>query len=163
MGVVLSTRLSLSILKTLCIDQAFYWTDSLNVWYRIRSHSKSFKPFKANRLGEIQEHTEPKQWRHVAGILNPTDLPTRGLQATDLIESKHWLEGPDLLKDNKSAWPRKPHCDVKSQRKAKLNLRHMQQKSMKKKNSCIRVWTQTTSHHFAVIDKKLLEIREIIY
>ena len=76
MGAVLSTRLSLSILKTLSIDQAFYWMDSSNVWYWIRSDSRSFKPFIANRVGEIQEHTEPEQWRHVLGELNPADLTT---------------------------------------------------------------------------------------
>ena len=40
----LSNCLSLSILKTLSIDQAFYWPDSLNVYYWIHNHSRSYKP-----------------------------------------------------------------------------------------------------------------------
>ena len=47
----------------------------------------SFKPFVANRIGDIQ-CTSPKQWRHVPGMENPPDLPTRGLSAADFCESK---------------------------------------------------------------------------
>ena len=136
MGAVLSTRLSLSILKTLSIDQAFYWTDSSNVWYWIRSHSRSFKPFIANRVGEIQEHTEPEQWRHVPGELNPADLPTRGIQATDLTESKQWSEGPDFLRADESTWPGKPHCDNGSQTSEIESVTHATEIHEEKKQLC---------------------------
>ena len=39
------------------------------------------------------------------GTLNPADLPTRGLSASDLVDSGVWMEGPAFLKDDESAWP----------------------------------------------------------
>jgi len=35
-------------------------------------------------------------------MVNPADLPTRGLYAMALAESEVWMEGPALLKDDKS-------------------------------------------------------------
>ena len=75
--------------------------------YWVRSQSRSFKPFVANRVGEIQRTTEPEQWRHVPGEMNPADLPTRGLTASQLSTSKVWMEGPEFLKRDESCWPEK--------------------------------------------------------
>ena len=108
MGAVLSSRLAQNIQKVITVDRTVFWTDSENVWYWVRNQSREFKPFVANRVGEIQRTTSPEQWRHVPGTINPADLPTRGLSATALAESKVWLEGPAFLKDKESTWPAAP-------------------------------------------------------
>ena len=78
------------------------------MWYWVRNQSREFKPFVANRIGEIQRTTSPEQWRHVPGTINPADLPTRGLSAMALAESDVWMEGPAFLKDDESTWPAAP-------------------------------------------------------
>jgi len=35
-------------------------------------------------------------------MVNPADLPTRGLSAVTLAESEVWMEGPAFLKDDES-------------------------------------------------------------
>ena len=65
MGAVLSSRLAQNILKVITVDRVTFWTDSENVWYWVRNQSREFKPFVANRIGEIQRTTNPEQCRHV--------------------------------------------------------------------------------------------------
>ena len=108
MGAVLSSRLAQNILKVIAVDRTIFWTDSENVCYCVRNQSREFKPFVANRIGEIQRTSSPEQWRHVPGTVNPADLPTRGLSAMALAESEVWMEGPAFLKDDESTWPAAP-------------------------------------------------------
>ena len=84
-------------------------------------------------MGEIQRTTDPTQWRHVPGKINPADLPTRGVSAKDLIESKFWKEGPEFLKVDQSTWPEKvpttvaaefEHCEGKRASKTYLTHNH---------------------------------------
>ena len=106
MGAVLSTRIAMNILRVVTnVVKTTYWTDSTNVLHWIRSESRTFKQFVANRVGEIHRATD--QWRHVPGELNPADLPTRGIPASELAKSKLWIEGPDFLKTDESTWPEK--------------------------------------------------------
>ena len=108
MAAVLSSRLAQNILKVITADKTIFWTDPENVWYWVRNQSREFKPFVANRIGEIQRTSSPDQWRHVPGTVNPADLPTRGLSAMALAESEVWMEGPVFLKDNELTWPVAP-------------------------------------------------------
>ena len=82
MGAVIATRLAKSINKILEVERTIFWSDSTNVLYWIRNESREFKPFVANRIGEIHRSTNPEQWRHIPGDINPADLLTRGLTAT---------------------------------------------------------------------------------
>ena len=66
--------------------------------YWIRGQSRKFKPFVANRVGEIQASTNPEQWRYVLTKQNPADLLTRGLSVSTLSEQEKWLKGPLFLK-----------------------------------------------------------------
>jgi len=56
-----AVRLSLAVTKTLQMptNNVVHWTDSTHVLYWISNDSRHFKPFIANRIGEIHENTEP--------------------------------------------------------------------------------------------------------
>ena len=80
---VLSVRLAIMIQKEhdYEISSTHYWSDSSAVIGRIRGESKRHPAFTANRLSEILDASEPQQWRHCPGKLNPADDGSRGLKA----------------------------------------------------------------------------------
>ena len=129
MGAVLSTRLAKNISKTLEVGEPIFWTDSTNVLYWIRNESREFKPFVANRIGEIHRSTNPQQWRHIPGESNPEDLPTRGLSATGLANNKLWKKGPEILQQDESTWPpqipnEKVQRNIVEGERRKVNVTH---------------------------------------
>ena len=67
MGAVIGVRLSTRIARMLELQMswAVFWSDSQNVRWWIQGHSRDFKPFIANRAGEIQTSTNPEQWRYI--------------------------------------------------------------------------------------------------
>ena len=107
MAAVLGLRMAESISRVLnvSLDQATFWSDSMNVLWWIRGRSRSFKPFVANRVGEIQTATDPKQWRYVPTNKNLADLLTRGLKLSELTKNERWWTGPDFLEQEESEWP----------------------------------------------------------
>ena len=102
-GVRLSTRIA-TVLK-LQMSHSVFWSDSQNVLWWIRGRSRDFKPFVANRVGEIQTSSNPDQWRYVPTGLNPADLLSRGVHAVDLQSDQKWWTGPEFLKKPEDAWP----------------------------------------------------------
>ena len=56
------------------IDDTIFWTDSKVVLQYIRSKSRRFQTFVANRVAMIHEESTPKQWRHVNTDSNPGDV-----------------------------------------------------------------------------------------
>ncbi|MCG8034838.1 MAG: DUF1759 domain-containing protein, partial [Candidatus Thiodiazotropha taylori] len=109
MGAVIGVRLSTRIARILELQmsQAVFWSDSQNVLYWIRGRSRDFKPFVANRVGEIQTSTDPEQWRYVPTSLNPADILSRGMKAGDLQNCDKWWKGPQFLSEPEDAWPTK--------------------------------------------------------
>ena len=79
----------------------YYFTDSLNVLYWLRSNSSDWPIFVSNRLEQILQSSSPDKWRHVPSELNPADIPSRGCNLSCLCEngSKRELfyHGPDLI------------------------------------------------------------------
>ena len=67
------------------------WTKSLNSLWKIELLDK--------------KKTDTSSWNHVAGKDNPPDLPTRGSQLGELLESDHWWHGPSWLSLPKDCWP----------------------------------------------------------
>ncbi len=48
------------------------------------------KVFVANRVGEVQNESDPQNWRHVPTDLNPADIPTRPPKVEDLKNNLQW-------------------------------------------------------------------------
>lgn len=107
MAAVLGVRLAESVAKVMNIDihEGIFWSDSMDVLWWVRGRSRQFKPFVANRVGQIQTVTEPAQWRHVPTDQNPADVITRGLSSMDLIQAEKWWNGPAYLQLPEGEWP----------------------------------------------------------
>ena len=107
MGAVTGKRLALSVAEALNIDKPFitFWTDSTSVLWWIKGHSRQFKPFVANRIGEIQASVSPDKWRYVPTKENPADYLTRGTTLEEISELRAWWEGPAFLSDSQNNWP----------------------------------------------------------
>ena len=82
------------------------WTDSMVALCWIRGSPSKWKQFVANRVREIQDLTDPSQWFHCCGELNPADLVSRGLGAEELMSSELWMKGPEFL-----VYPGTEPCD----------------------------------------------------
>ena len=88
------------------IDSVHYWSDSRTVLQWIRSESRRFHTFVANRVAEIQDSSAVDSWRHVPGVMNPADVVSRGCRATDLCQDgSDWLRGPSFLWRSPEEWP----------------------------------------------------------
>ena len=107
MAAVAGLKLVQTVGQVLGIDKSnwVFWSDSMDVLYWIRGQSQKFKPFVANRAGEIQASTNPEQWRYVPTKLNPSDLLTRGLRVSVHAKEDKWWSGPAFLKQDPSEWP----------------------------------------------------------
>ena len=83
----------------------------MNVLWWIKGRSRKFKPFVANRIGEIQTLTNPKQRRYVPSNENLGDFLTRGMTVSGMAEKVTWWNGPDFLEKEESDWPVN-HVDI---------------------------------------------------
>jgi len=102
---VIGARLAYFVKKNLGIEieKEYYWTDSSTVLSWVKK-KEPWGAFVNNRVKEIRDLTRTEDWRHVPGIRNPADLPSRGCSATKLIESR-WWEGPNWLRNSENGWP----------------------------------------------------------
>ena len=91
MATVATTALKISM------DQVTLWADSMNVLYWIRSRSRVYKMFVANRISIIQSLTDAALWRYVPTSDNPADLASRGCTVDALSQSSQWWKGPAFL------------------------------------------------------------------
>ena len=101
----IATRLLVSIREALDFQNTptFLWSDSTTALAWIRRNDE-WGTFVGNRVREILQYTEVDQWNHVPGAMNPADLPSRGCNPSELLQSK-WWEGPEWLHQSKSSWP----------------------------------------------------------
>lgn len=83
----------------------FMWTDAKVTLQWIRSNSRQYKTFVANRIQLIQEHTDPSTWRWCPGDQNPADIPSRGCSLTKLLEDELWRKGPPWLQHTEDQYP----------------------------------------------------------
>ncbi|XP_039310747.1 uncharacterized protein LOC120358929 [Solenopsis invicta] len=78
------------VLKSLTckIESVYLWTDSTIVLAWLQSFSRTWTPFVANRVGEIQQLTTIQDWHHVSSKDNPADLLSRGISPASLPQSQ---------------------------------------------------------------------------
>ena len=102
-GAVLATRLHKTINKEsrLQFEKATLFTDSMITLAWIYNQARRFKPFVSSRIGEIQTHTDPCQWK--PGDQNVADDATRGISVKDL--NGRWMNGPQFLYMPEKDWP----------------------------------------------------------
>lgn len=104
---LLGTRLARSVEEELDIKptKKIYWTDSSTVLSWIKSDPRTFKPFVAHRLAEIEDTSKPQEWRWVPTAHNPADDATRAIPK-EFNGSHRWYTGPAFLKEDEDHWPR---------------------------------------------------------
>ena len=88
-------------------EDIIYWTDSTNCLFWLNTPANTLKTFVAHRVGEIQNHSNIANWRHVPTDINPADIPTRMPSIEELAANKTWWNGPDFLLKDESEWPEK--------------------------------------------------------
>jgi len=105
LGCTIAARLYASVKKALSLEEtpAFFWSDSSTALAWIKRNDEWGK-FVGNRVKEILQLTKEKDWNHVPGVMNPADLPSRGIEPSKFIQS-NWWEGPAWLKLDRSEWP----------------------------------------------------------
>ncbi|XP_018397711.1 PREDICTED: uncharacterized protein LOC108775755 [Cyphomyrmex costatus] len=106
-GALMLAQLVEKVLKSLPFapDSIYYWTDSYIVLCWLRSCSRQWTPFVANRIAEIQRFTSVKNWRHVPGSQNPAYSLSRGVMPDLLHKLKIWWNGPPWLSLDEHEWP----------------------------------------------------------
>ncbi|XP_049329531.1 uncharacterized protein LOC125794101 [Astyanax mexicanus] len=107
---VLAVRIDRMLMDELKLDlePSVFWTDSTTVLKYIRSDSRRFHTFVANRVNAIRGMSHVSQWKHVSGKLNPADYASRGLNAAEFLKGNNWINGPKFLKDLPKHWPNSP-------------------------------------------------------
>ena len=90
------------------IHDTIYWTDSTVVLQYIRSESRRFHTFVANRVAMIHDESTPRQWRHVDTCGNPADIASRGAKGSE-PQPKFSVEGRREL-----AWKTVPAAGITS-------------------------------------------------
>lgn len=95
------------------VKQTHLFTDSLINLCRIRKGPSKYRLWVANRIEDILKLSSPQDWHHCPGVLNPADLPSRGLTAAELGTSTLWWSGPEFIRNDKSSWPTEAENQLK--------------------------------------------------
>ena len=95
LSATLATRLYKFLVEELTLHHVkpHFWTDSMVVWHWIHGGENEWKPFVSNRVREIHTVTNPSNWGHIPGKINPADIPSRGETVAKLSASTLWSQG----------------------------------------------------------------------
>lgn len=86
----------------------FAWSDASIVLHWLASPPIRWSTFVANRVAYIQNRVPFESWRHVAGVKNPADSPSRGLLPGELMSADQWWKGPEFLYSLDEFWSMVP-------------------------------------------------------
>ncbi|OXA44279.1 DNA-binding protein HEXBP [Folsomia candida] len=105
LGCTIAARLHSSVVEALSMDgvETYFWTDSMTALSWIQRNNE-WGTFVGNRVKEICSLTKVENCRHVPGVMNPADLPSRGCNPAQLLKSR-WWEGPTWLRGSSETWP----------------------------------------------------------
>lgn len=87
--------------------------DSTVVLVWLQSFSRTWTPFVAHRVGQIQQLTAIQDWHHISSQDNPADPLSRGVMPASLQHLNIWWSGPLWLAFDKEHWPQFPYATVK--------------------------------------------------
>jgi hypothetical protein len=86
-------------------EKVTLWSDSTIVLSWIRSHSNKIKTFVSHRVAEIQDLSNPTDWRHVPTDENSADGISRYLMPDQLPHSILRWSGPAFFRQSENCWP----------------------------------------------------------
>ena len=140
--VTMSDYLQNSLGPVLTSKNVHIFTDSLLNLQRIQRGKGKCKPWEERRVCKILDGKGESTIAFCPGIINPSDLPSRGCTMDELIERlDFWKHGPEFLKLPKSEWPKQPSPTDKSKdetldsanedSKEEINLYFTQLKALK--------------------------------
>lgn len=86
-------------------NKVILWSDSTIALHWIRTAPHQLQPFVANRVADIQTHTDVRDWRHVRSGDNPADLISRGQTPLEFTSPSIWKHGPVWLLEAEEDWP----------------------------------------------------------
>lgn len=73
-----------------------------------------------HQVEEIRNLTIRSNWKYCPGILNPADLPSRGITASELVNNNLWWKGPSFLQQSEELWPHQELCKVSDEIKNEM-------------------------------------------
>ncbi|KAK2549017.1 hypothetical protein P5673_030646 [Acropora cervicornis] len=113
-GAVIAKRLRVFIQTEVRYNftAVYHIVDSEIVKAMISKESYGFNSFAANRIGEIQQKTDPQDWFWTAGDLNIADWVIRGKSPEELGPCSIWQSGPEFLKQPVEEWPVSSQANV---------------------------------------------------
>ena len=125
LGAVILARLVNCVRKAITslptVPKVMLWTDSYTVLCWIRN-AKAWKTYVRNHVDEIRNLTKIEDWRFCPGEKNPADIPSRGCNASTLVECEMWWNGPMFLRLDEDHWPVEPNHDDKVDQQIKEEL-----------------------------------------
>ena len=71
-----------------------------------KNQTSSFKPFVANQIQMIKDHSSVAQWQYVPSKSSLADYGLRGVDGTFSAKAKMWCEGSKFLWEPQSSWKR---------------------------------------------------------
>ena len=114
--VTMSDYLQKALGPALTSENIHIFTDSLLNLQRIQRGKGKCKPWEERRVCKILDGKGESKISFCPGVLNPSDLPSRGCTMDELIERlEFWKHGPEFLKLPQSEWPKQPSPAEKSQ------------------------------------------------